>query len=427
MRDADLLREILYRSDSGLAGAELFTADEMRQWPQASLIPCLESGLLNPAQPSPTVMCDGCAEGHWEEPELLKSGADADARAYITCPEVGRVPVNLERLRRWRLDILKLGEMVAGCLSIRQPAREVVRSRLWFLGKASLAGQAMSMLLARGLVWPDAKEVIGVRLRRDSYRLPVLLALSEVPAGDVMDGSVICSLSRLVAFTGGRLELEQDALETALTVHASDTGGAGYAFRKEGDYWTIGHRGAEFRLRSSKGLHYLAYLLRSPEQDFHALDLVSLVERGGSPVANDVAGSTTERQLAENRLSVGALGDAGDTPDERALLEYRATLRALQEQLDEAKELGDVDRATDIEEEMQTVARELTRGKGLGGRRREGKSPVERARVNVTKQINMAVRRIRREDEALGQLLSNTIKTGVFCSYRPDSPMNWVF
>src|SRR5579864_645628 len=44
-------------------------------------------------------------------------------------------------------------------------------------------------------------------------------------------------------------------------------------FRKEGEYWTIGRGGNTFRLKDTKGLGYLAHLLRHPAAEFHVLDL----------------------------------------------------------------------------------------------------------------------------------------------------------
>ena len=35
-------------------------------------------------------------------------------------------------------------------------------------------------------------------------------------------------------------------------------------FRKEGEYWTVGYGGNSFRLKDTKGLGYLAHLLRHP-------------------------------------------------------------------------------------------------------------------------------------------------------------------
>ena len=45
-------------------------------------------------------------------------------------------------------------------------------------------------------------------------------------------------------------------------------------FRKEGEYWSVGYGGEAFRLKDTKGLGYLAHLLRHPTVEFHVLDLV---------------------------------------------------------------------------------------------------------------------------------------------------------
>ena len=44
-------------------------------------------------------------------------------------------------------------------------------------------------------------------------------------------------------------------------------------FRKEGEYWAIGYGRKSFRLKDTKGLGYLAHLLRHPAAEFHVLDL----------------------------------------------------------------------------------------------------------------------------------------------------------
>src|SRR5215470_12410452 len=44
---------------------------------------------------------------------------------------------------------------------------------------------------------------------------------------------------------------------------------------REGEYWTVSFAGSTLRLRDSKGLAYLAQLVRYPEHSFHALDLVT--------------------------------------------------------------------------------------------------------------------------------------------------------
>src|SRR5258708_7681693 len=44
-------------------------------------------------------------------------------------------------------------------------------------------------------------------------------------------------------------------------------------FRREGEFWTVGYGGKAFRLKDTKGLGYLAHLLRHPATEFHVLDL----------------------------------------------------------------------------------------------------------------------------------------------------------
>src|ERR1700757_4325403 len=45
-------------------------------------------------------------------------------------------------------------------------------------------------------------------------------------------------------------------------------------FHKEGEYWAVAYGGNSFRLKDTKGLGYLAHLLRHPATEFHVLDLV---------------------------------------------------------------------------------------------------------------------------------------------------------
>jgi DNA-binding PadR family transcriptional regulator len=58
-------------------------------------------------------------------------------------------------------------------------------------------------------------------------------------------------------------------------------------FRREGEYWSIAFHSDAFRLRDSKGLHYLSVLLAAPGREFHSLELV--VSAGGHAGRGDMA------------------------------------------------------------------------------------------------------------------------------------------
>jgi tetratricopeptide (TPR) repeat protein len=203
-------------------------------------------------------------------------------------------------------------------------------------------------------------------------------------------------------------------------------------FTREGEYWTVGHDGKSFRLKDSKGLGYLAHLLRHPATEFHVLDLAGGI---ASQRDEDEAGQSARRlphadeDLEKAGIHVGSLGDAGEMLDDQAKVAYRRRLAELHEDLEEAKQVGNVERAEQAEQEIDALTSELSRAVGLGGRNRKAASASERARQSITKTIKAVLERIAQSDAGLGDVLSRCIKTGTFCSYEPDPdfPIAWEF
>lgn len=230
-------------------------------------------------------------------------------------------------------------------------------------------------------------------------------------------------------------ELERDALQTAeklemtalaarlapsangrhLPVAASLDQTASGTFRREGDYWKVSFENDTFQLRDAKGLRYLAHLLAEPGREFLALELVQQGGRASRPAVPD----------ADLRRS--DLGDAGAQLDIEAKQAYRARLHELQGEMDEAEAWNDAERADRARQEMEFLARELARAVGLGGRDRAAGSVSERARLSVTRAIRLAMARIDSHSPALGAHLEASIRTGTYCSYRPDPrlPVSW--
>ncbi len=203
-------------------------------------------------------------------------------------------------------------------------------------------------------------------------------------------------------------------------------------FRKEGEYWTVGYGGKAFRLKDTKGLGYLAHLLRHPSVEFHVLDLAGGIRGQRDDDDSDQSAHGLPRgdeNLEKAGIHIASLGDAGEMLDDQAKAAYRRRLSELREELEEAKELGNVDRAEQAEQEIEALTSELSRAVGLGGRNRRAASASERARQSITKTIKAVVERIAQSDTTLGDFLSRCIKTGTFCSYVPDPdfPIAWEF
>jgi hypothetical protein len=67
-----------------------------------------------------------------------------------------------------------------------------------------------------------------------------------------------------------------DPANTRSSARVAQTG----VFYKEGDYCCVGRSGTTVRLKDSKGLVYLSYLLRHPATEFHVLDLIGGIAGG---------------------------------------------------------------------------------------------------------------------------------------------------
>src|ERR1700687_2490853 len=224
----------------------------------------------------------------------------------------------------------------------------------------------------------------------------------------------------------------REAVETVVANVFQSTSPEQAMFRKEGEFWVIGYGRKSFRLKDTKGLGYLAHLLRHPGAEFHVLDLAGGIaaRRDDDETGQSARGLPRgDEDLEKAGIHIGSLGDAGEMLDEQAKVDYRRRLSELREELEEAKELGNVERAEQAEQEIDALTRELSRAVGLGGRNRRAASASERARQTINKTIKSVLERIAQGDAQLGDILSRCVKTGTFCSYQPDPdfPIGWEF
>jgi tetratricopeptide (TPR) repeat protein len=190
-------------------------------------------------------------------------------------------------------------------------------------------------------------------------------------------------------------------------------------FRREGDYWLVIFDGRTVHVRDLKGMRYLARLLADPGREYHVLDLVAAETDPGTQVDS---GQTTN-------LPRSALGDAGEILDARAKNAYRRRLAEVEDDIEQARAIGDAERAAQADTERGFLIRELAHAFGLSGRARRAASASERARAAVTRAIRQAIARIGAHHPPLTEHLSRTIRTGTYCAYRPDprAPAGWTF
>jgi hypothetical protein len=181
----------------------------------------------------------------------------------------------------------------------------------------------------------------------------------------------------------------------------------------------VSFEGHTVRVRDRKGMRYLARLLADPGREYHVLDLVAAETASGAQAASSHAAG----------LPRSSLGDAGEGLDAQAKDAYRRRLAEIDDDIEQARAIGDTERAAQANTEREFLVQELARAFGLGGRGRPAASASERARAAVTRAIRQAMTRIVEHHPQLGQHLSRTIRTGTYCAYVPDprAPADWRF
>jgi len=169
--------------------------------------------------------------------------------------------------------------------------------------------------------------------------------------------------------------------------------------------WVVASSDIRCRLTDTKGLRYVAELVRSPGVERHAFDLVDRVEGVG---------------IGDFALDRRRLGDAGELVDAKARTAYRHRIEALRAQIDDALDAGAEDRAEALQAELDQLVGQLAQAFGLGGRSRRASSAVERARLNVTRAIRAATARVSEALPEAGPVLDRRLRTGIYCAYEPD-------
>jgi hypothetical protein len=190
-------------------------------------------------------------------------------------------------------------------------------------------------------------------------------------------------------------------------------------FLHQNDYWTIRYHGRSALLKSTRGLHCLAVLLRDPGREFHVRELLDRPRDASTRVA---------AAAAHGRIASG-LSAGIPVLDAQAKAEYKCRLNELRQDLNEAERFHDPQRKTEAQNEVQAIAHYLASAVGFGGRDRKTSSDAERARSAVTKCIKKAIQKIGDAIPSLGYHLASRIKTGYFCSYNPhpDRTVAWKF
>ena len=242
----------------------------------------------------------------------------------------------------------------------------------------------------------------------------LLIAQAQLPA--LKRGLVLIEQARAIA---SRLEMPGLLRACDAMIAKSDasalqdlTKQPPHRLEKEGNSWIIHYAGKQTPVGSTKGMTYIAELLRQPDREILAIDLIRAFN--GEPST----APAPPRSAASRGIIRKPKHFTEDVVDAKARRAYQRQLHALEDELSNAEADGDPERVLELRDEIEQLERELSRGIGLGGRVRQS-SDVERARISVTRTIHLAMGRIAEAAPEAGAALARCIRTGTYCCYVP--------
>jgi len=201
------LRLVLQLADAPSTAALGY--DDVMRWSEEARSALLHAGWLRDAGIQQQFTCTDCEEECTEE--VLYSGEIP----FIMCPRgLGRITIRPETLRRWVVDTRGIAASLCEMLGVNREPQEIVKDRLWWLGRIPVHRQQVSVFFAKGTnrrdavaVYADVGELQGADVR-------VVLVPGRVPAPDVLGPSTkVLTLQQVVGLGPGGLRVDRAPVE----------------------------------------------------------------------------------------------------------------------------------------------------------------------------------------------------------------------
>lgn len=188
-------------------------------------------------------------------------------------------------------------------------------------------------------------------------------------------------------------------------------------FFDNGDFWEIGEKGRETHFKIIKGLRFISILLQNPNIFFTALDL----DQADKPLSEFIA----DEEALSNDLSI--THDVLKLVTEKGRISHEKVEKLIS-QYQKILDTGDVaneEEASEVEQTIKILSESLKFKMP-----RDHKSQAEKARVNVTRRIHAALKKINEKVPTLELYLNkSTIRTGDNFYYMPvvGQKPDWTF
>lgn len=154
----------------------------------------------------------------------------------------------------------------------------------------------------------------------------------------------------------------------------------------------IAFEGERFHLKKSVGLVYINYLISHPCQDIDAFDLRTIVNPPDLESIDQELATYSSHELEGEGLNIGSWGEGGTKFDEKTKRQTETAIKTCQRDYDIAKETGDVDLQSELQERLVFLQSYHSGSVDIHGNLRKDNTALENNRKAISKAISTAIK-----------------------------------
>ena len=371
---------------------------------------------LASAYPCPSPGGPGC-------PRRIIEFDDDDIEAVCSDPytSCGTLKLTRTEVIVYTIDWRRLAEHLARALKLDPAFQEAGHRRAW-IGSFTLPnGQRVEVHLALPSSKAMIRDVISDLVLRED------LCLLLVPTRKHLDpestdrlqrtGSRATHLNEIVSLCDDRrLESSFDLRRLFEPSPGRAKAPQDYVFRQNGVNWELRFGDEEASLPHSKGLPYLAALLRDPGQTFTAFQLRQAVGEGHPEGAQ---GKGIEDLNADSR-------DLGQSTSLDTLAKVNRRILEIDQEIEEAEAINDQGQIARLRKEKEDLLGYVQTNTGQGGRPRRVGSPQKTVYDQVHKAISRTLKQVAKTNPQLRNHLEANLQFGGSFTYQPEISPPWV-
>jgi hypothetical protein len=183
-------------------------------------------------------------------------------------------------------------------------------------------------------------------------------------------------------------------------------------FKRKGDYYEICFKEKTTLLKSHVGVRYLEQLTNNAGTPIFSLDLVRLVN------ANNQNDDKSVSSIDDGYSDAFSSGNEGEMIDDQALVDYRNRIKIINEKIEDAEEIGDIDVREKLLQERDFLVKEINTSLNNKGKQRKFSSAAEKARQAVSKAIKRALISLNATHPELYEHFKSSLSVGNLCIYQ---------